>query len=338
MDRLESFGQLRDIDTENGRVSSVISTGDVARDGAIIEPAGWDFTFYDQNPVVLWMHNADTPPFARTIEHKTSKSKLSATAQFDLDDPFAITLLRKIDQGYVNATSVRWLPKKTEIRKVGKGKDEREVLVFVEQELLEWSFVTVPADPKALIVRADGQPLSLADYLPAGYCTRTPYDAEEQEEEEEEGEPEDPERPYPNEHACRVREPSAFQPNSFRRIKRTHEGKPYSIIIGKLKGESKTTTQAIRYPKDSWTADAARAHCNAHDGKTFEPAAKSATPKQAESMTSKLQIAEARLTGYLVRRSSRPTANDIIIAELAKATGKTEERIRRELAEGGYAQ
>ena len=78
--------------------------------------------------------------------------------------------------------------------------------------------------------------------------------------------------PYPNEHACRLREPGSFQPNSFRRMARDHEGKKYSIIMGKLKGEDTLTEQAYRYDKEAWDADTARAHCGAHDG-TFEVAA-----------------------------------------------------------------
>jgi len=46
-----------------------------------------------------------------------------------------------------------------------------------------------------------------------------------------------------------------------------------SIIIGRLKGESKTTTQAYRYPTADWTEDAARKHCQDNDGR-FEPAKK----------------------------------------------------------------
>jgi len=73
--------------------------------------------------------------------------------------------------------------------------------------------------------------------------------------------------PYPNEHACRIREPGEFQEGSFRRIK---EGK-LSIIIGRLKGKTSTTTQAFRYPTDSWTASEAKKHCQDHDGR-FEAA------------------------------------------------------------------
>ena len=75
--------------------------------------------------------------------------------------------------------------------------------------------------------------------------------------------------PYPNEHACRIVSPGAFQKGSFRRIK---QGR-LSIIIGRLKGKTTTTTQAFRYPTDSYSAEAARAHCKKQGG-SFEAAKK----------------------------------------------------------------
>jgi hypothetical protein len=78
--------------------------------------------------------------------------------------------------------------------------------------------------------------------------------------------------PYPSEHACRLREPGDFQPNSFRRTERDQEGKKYSIIMGKLKDETTMTEQAYRYPIDAWDAEAAKTHCDSHKGKTFEKA------------------------------------------------------------------
>lgn len=83
-------------------------------------------------------------------------------------------------------------------------------------------------------------------------------------------------RPYPNEHACRLRDPGDFQDGSFRRTSREHNGKKYSVIMGKLKGETSMTEQAYRYNKKTWTASSARSHCNSHDG-SFEAAQSSKT-------------------------------------------------------------
>ncbi|KPJ64870.1 hypothetical protein AMK68_00095 [candidate division KD3-62 bacterium DG_56] len=77
--------------------------------------------------------------------------------------------------------------------------------------------------------------------------------------------------PYPNEHACRLRDPDDFKPRSFRRGRRRHNGKIYSIIFGRLKAKNTTTEQAYRYGKDTWTAAEARGHCSDHGG-SFEAA------------------------------------------------------------------
>lgn len=156
-DSLRSFGYLRKVNHTEGTVEAVISTGNIARDQMIIDPDGWDFANYNRNPVVLWGHDDNAMPLARTVEIEASPNELRATAQFDMEDEAAKRLLSKIERGFVNSTSVRWLPKRTEIRMLPTDKGEREVLAFVEQELLEWSFVSIPSDPGAVILRSNGE-------------------------------------------------------------------------------------------------------------------------------------------------------------------------------------
>lgn len=72
--------------------------------------------------------------------------------------------------------------------------------------------------------------------------------------------------PYPNEHSCRLKSPDLFENDSFRRI---NQGK-LSIIIGKLKGQSTTTTQAYRYSTSKWDKDDARKHCEDNKGSFHE--------------------------------------------------------------------
>ncbi len=69
-------------------------------------------------------------------------------------------------------------------------------------------------------------------------------------------------KPYPNEHACRIKQPSEFQEDSYARIKQGN----LSIIIAKPKGKDTTTTQAYRYPKDKYTVEQARSHCEKEGG------------------------------------------------------------------------
>jgi phage head maturation protease len=82
-------------------------------------------------------------------------------------------------------------------------------------------------------------------------------------------------KPLPNDHACRVVSPGKFKEGSFRTMSRESDGKKYSVIMGRLKGETTLTTQSYRYPKKTWPVATARKHCKGHDGILFEPARES---------------------------------------------------------------
>lgn len=80
--------------------------------------------------------------------------------------------------------------------------------------------------------------------------------------------------PYPNEHACRLRDPGEFQAGSFRSTEREHEGKAYRVISGKLKNDQAMTEQAYRYNREVWTASSAHSHCQEHGGRFEEASGK----------------------------------------------------------------
>lgn len=76
--------------------------------------------------------------------------------------------------------------------------------------------------------------------------------------------------PYVNEHACRLRQPNLFSEGTIRRMSRSHKGKVYDVIYGKIDGKSKD--QAFRYNINVWTEGEARRHCSSHKGIMFEKA------------------------------------------------------------------
>uniref|UniRef100_A0A6M3M644 Putative peptidase n=1 Tax=viral metagenome TaxID=1070528 RepID=A0A6M3M644_9ZZZZ len=75
--------------------------------------------------------------------------------------------------------------------------------------------------------------------------------------------------PYPDEHACRITEPIKGAVFARKNGDREHAGKKYDVIYQRV-GES-MQQQAFRYPKESWSATEAAAHCSGHDGR-FEAA------------------------------------------------------------------
>ena len=70
--------------------------------------------------------------------------------------------------------------------------------------------------------------------------------------------------PMPGEHSCRM-----ASPGQFSRFRRNNSTSPHTIIGFKVGGGS--SLQSFRYPKEAWTVERARAHCESHDG-SFEAA------------------------------------------------------------------
>ena len=186
-DRLRQFthnavARVEGADFETGVVPAVLSTGDEARDGARILQNGWELDNFRANPLVLFNHDdgaggffgspSDTLPLGRWADVKASGGaggELRGVAHFDMTDEFAMRVLGKAEHGLINATSVRWLPIEHRIDVELRDPDDpdsgtRSVLTFVRQELLEASFVVIPADPGAVILRGDGKPLDLAAF------------------------------------------------------------------------------------------------------------------------------------------------------------------------------
>ena len=75
--------------------------------------------------------------------------------------------------------------------------------------------------------------------------------------------------PFPNEHSCRIHSPKEYERFFRQNCKFKHNGKCIDAVFGVKRGKSEI--QAMRYPKNVWTASEASSHCKSKKG-TFEPA------------------------------------------------------------------
>jgi hypothetical protein len=147
----------------------VASTEDVARDGMIIEAAGWDLAHYRANPVFLWGHDmlGSRPPIGKAGVAVEGK-RLMADVTFDQDDAFARDIERKYRDGFLNAVSVSW-----DTREYAPRKEVGEPLRVTKAELLAISAVPVPSDVGALMqrgaARRGGLPIVPLAAMPADY-------------------------------------------------------------------------------------------------------------------------------------------------------------------------
>ena len=126
-----------------------------------ISVAGWELADFRRNPVVLFAHDADALPIGKDVGvHTRGEDALHGITKFAPPDmnPLALPVARMLEHGYLNATSVGFVPLEYEFA------DERDdgmswtpPVNFKRQRLAEYSVVPVPANPDALV---DGRSLS----------------------------------------------------------------------------------------------------------------------------------------------------------------------------------
>ncbi|MCP1215593.1 HK97 family phage prohead protease [Acetobacter orientalis] len=136
----------------------IITTDAIDRMQDKIAPDGWDLTAYLQNPVVLWGHNHDLV-IGKAVSVVRESNGLSATVEFQPSDmpivgPWADYAYRSGLSGFVRATSVGFYPKEWEFTDDDdRGADDWfPGIDFKRQELTEFSVVSVPANPEALLL------------------------------------------------------------------------------------------------------------------------------------------------------------------------------------------
>lgn len=145
------------------KLDFVLSTSTPDRSKDSISQDGWKLENYRKNPVVLWAHNSAELPVGKApnvvVEMGESGSRLVARGvEFTPEDmnPVGHAVGRMYAGGFLNAVSVGFLPIKY-MRNEERG---GWAVDFVEQELLEFSAVPVPANPEALIgAKAAGIPI-----------------------------------------------------------------------------------------------------------------------------------------------------------------------------------
>lgn len=238
-----------------------ISTEDADRDSDVVLQKGIDLKDYKNNPVVLFSHNSRALPIGATIKMWRNGGKTKATmVHFDgnADDTgLSETIYRMVKAGAIKGASIGFKPVKAYFPDEKEMKDrgmDPWGLVYENIRLLEWSICSVPANQaslaeakaKALISEKDIEIAEKFGLIDAAT------------------------KPYPNEHACRLKDPDQF--DKFRRenADREIDGKPLDVIYAKTV-DGDWEEQAYRYSIDNWKEEQAKSHCSEHNG-TFEAA------------------------------------------------------------------
>ncbi|AEF86331.1 putative caudovirus prohead protease [Treponema primitia ZAS-2] len=137
-------------DTASG-VAWTFSTFDLDRFDERIDPAGWDYKQFMQNPVIQWAHKYDIPAIGRADGLYADGKGLHGSIIFnDRDyDAFGWGIGERVKAGVIRAGSVGFRVLEIEIPSK-KDAEDGTTLIFRKQELLEFSVCNVPANPWAL--------------------------------------------------------------------------------------------------------------------------------------------------------------------------------------------
>ncbi len=140
--------ELRTLSPNLYRVT--IAANEKVRQPPELEFGGLSTDNYARNPVVMWAHDSigRSPsgglPIGRTHDlRQTKDGRIVAEFEFLSEDPFAQRVKNAWDKGFLQAASISWIPLES-VPSDGGGRRD------VRSDLLEWSIVSVPADPEAL--------------------------------------------------------------------------------------------------------------------------------------------------------------------------------------------
>jgi HK97 family phage prohead protease len=139
-----------------------LSTFDLDRFGERVDPAGWDFQRYMNNPVVEWAHRYDIPAIGKIEGLAADGDGLHGVVVFNDKeyDAFGWSIGQRVRAGVIRAGSVGFRVMEIEIPSKEDSKDGTS-LIFRKQELLEFSICNVPANPFALAKAINNEQLTM---------------------------------------------------------------------------------------------------------------------------------------------------------------------------------
>jgi len=126
----------------------IASTSSIDRDNEIIDQSGWELANYLKNPVILWAHDSRALPIGMATKVYLEGGNLVVEGKFAPAEanPVAEQVFQLYKRGYVKTVSVGFIGLAWETARI----NNKDVWIWKSVELLELSFVPVPANPEAL--------------------------------------------------------------------------------------------------------------------------------------------------------------------------------------------
>ena len=144
---------------ENRQVEFVISSEAVDSYNTVFRISGWDLSNYLRNSIVCYQHRAgssDPDDIIGTSTVRIEGDLLIGTVTFEEEaiNPKAEKIFRKVQAGTLKMASVGANVQQARYGDSEKGED-KDILYFTKQRLMEWSIVSVGSNPDAHKRNAD---------------------------------------------------------------------------------------------------------------------------------------------------------------------------------------
>lgn len=243
--------EVKSINKDTHTLRMVASTQDPDRHGDVVVQSGVQLDNFLLNPVILNSHryNDILDVIARgenvEIKGKGAKSKLEMDWVFAVEqNPKAKIGFDLYAGGFLNASSIGFIPKKFKLNKDGTT----DYYTIIEWELLEVSAVSVPANARALAkakgIEVDGYE-SEEDEEDEDDLDEDEIDDDEEEEEIIEQEEEEEEIPE-----AEIEEKQVEQPIEEKKIKQATKGELMTALASRLKvAPEKQSAEEVRAKK-----------------------------------------------------------------------------------------
>lgn len=265
---------IEKIDKDTGKFEAVASTASPDRDGEVLTSKGWELENFKKNPVILWAHRYMEPAIGKAEEIKIEEGQMIVRGEFApiQGNAFAQQIRVLYEEGFQKALSVGYIP------------IERDENRITRKELLEISFVPVPANPEALsLLKSKGlntDPIKIGDEEFSIIEI-----VEKKEKVGDEGDEIDQ----------RVENPDKFIKESFRTIVISKE-KGIKAMIGKYKSDpdGPTHVQSYLFDKEKWTVAEAKKWVEEHKKGVFYEIEEKSAVKNSEGGNPAERVAAER--------------------------------------------
>jgi HK97 family phage prohead protease len=145
-----TVGETVPVEDATRTVRMCFSDGSVDRMGDTLSASGWQLADYKRNPVILFGHDASSPPIGRASNIRVEGDRLMGDVEFASAAvyPFADQIYRLLRARFLNACSVGFQPLKWSF---SRDPDRPYGIDFEKNSLLEVSIVNIPANAAALV-------------------------------------------------------------------------------------------------------------------------------------------------------------------------------------------